>query len=441
MQGPKEAYEPWDPEVTYVVGHQRPDTDAIASALGYAWLLQQTGQENVVASRAGQPGPQVLFALKRFEQAAPKPLTLVAPTFFHAAQHEPAVSPEAPLRDALARLATGSRVVPVVAADRQPAGAVTLMALARAWQQNELDRLERPCRDVAEPLSVFRDRDRISDHRSFVLRCNDDDFLVVDDANRYVGMATRARVLQPPQARLILVDHNELEQAVAGANEAEIVAVLDHHRLGNPPTAAPIPFVVEPVGSTSTLVAEQCRTRELAPPPGLAGMLLAGILSDTLVFRSPTTTGRDRVAGDWLAALARTDLAGFGAELLGASPGLGTRTADEVVEADRKTYAMGGVKVSVAQVEVTGLFEVAERRDALLQALDAQRLRESLGLACLMITDIVAGRSRLLARGEDRFLVALPFARLNDDQWELGEIVSRKKQLVPALHGVLEESF
>src|SRR5262249_45479623 len=143
----------------------------------------------------------------------------------------------------------------------------------------------------------------ISDYRAIALRSESDDFPVTDDAGRYAGMATRPHILEPPRARLILVDHNELSQAVAGADQAQIVAVLDHHRLGNPQTAAPISFVVEPVGSTCTLVAEQCRRRDLTPPAGLAGILLSGILSDTLVFRSPTAGDRDRAAADWLAGL------------------------------------------------------------------------------------------------------------------------------------------
>jgi manganese-dependent inorganic pyrophosphatase len=290
-----------------------------------------------------------------------------------------------------------------------------------------------------EALPFFRARDRISDHRSALLRSDGDDFLVVNEAGRYLGVATRGRLLQPPRARLVLVDHNELGQAVAGAEEAQIVAVLDHHRLGNPPTALPIPFTVEPVGSTCTLVAEQCRARALPPPAPLAGMMLSGILSDTLVFRSPTATERDRTAAGWLAGLCQADITRYGEELLQASPGLGARDAGEIVDADRKSYQIGGKAVSIAQVEVTGLQELPQRRDELLPALQERRERESLALMCLMITDVVAGRSRLLCQGERSIRDALPFGRVDEHEWDLGEIISRKKQLVPTLSGVLEE--
>jgi manganese-dependent inorganic pyrophosphatase len=290
---------------------------------------------------------------------------------------------------------------------------------------------------VAAP--VFDAQAWISDYRAVVLRSDADDFLVTDEAGRYVGVATRARILEPPRARLVLVDHNELSQAVAGADEAEILAVLDHHRLGNPQTAAPISFVVEPVGSTCTLVAEHCRRRELSPPAGLAGMMLSGILSDTLLFRSPTAVALDRSAAEWLAGLAGVDAARYGEELLRASPGLAGRDAGEIVDADRKRYEIGGKSISVAQVEVAGFQALAETRTALLEALRARRQSEGLALICLMITDVVAVQSRLLGQGEPRLLAALPFPRCGDREWDLGGMLSRKKQLVPALHDVLEE--
>jgi manganese-dependent inorganic pyrophosphatase len=281
-------------------------------------------------------------------------------------------------------------------------------------------------------------RERISDHRDALLRGDADGFLVIDTQGRYGGMVTRERLQEPPHARLILVDHNELSQAVTGAEEAEIVAVLDHHRLANPPTAAPIPFTVEPVGSTSTLVAEQCCEQPLALPAGLAGMLLSGILSDTLVFRSPTTTERDRDAAEWLAGLTRTEFRSYGEELLRAGSRIAAHPAGEIVDADRKTLEIGGKRVSIGQVEVGDLRELLPRREELLAALEDRRERESLALACLMVTDVVSGRSRLLCRGDPPILALLPFARAGEDERDLGEMVSRKQQVVPALHDALE---
>ena len=438
-----DSHETWDPNVTYVIGHQRPDTDAIASALGYAWFLTNTGSENVVASRAGQPNGQVAFALQRFEQAAPRLLAAVAPTFAHVLRTQVALTPDQPISQAMARLAQGEPTVPVVDADGKPTGAVTPLALARVYSLaiGHLDAMAPSYHSLVEELPIFRARDRISDHRNALLRSDSNEFLVVDDAGRYVGMATQRRLLQPPRARLILVDHNELSQAVNGADEADIVAVLDHHRLGNPPTAAPIPFVVDPIGSTATLVAEQCRAHDLTPPTGIAGMLLSGILSDTLVFRSPTVTDRDRAAAAWLAEIAKVDADTYGEELLRAAPGLNNRAAEDIANADRKNYDMGEVAVSIAQVEVTGLQELPQRREELLETMDQIALRENLALMCLMVTDVVTGRSHMLCRGSSQLLDGLPFARSDEFEFDLGDIVSRKKQLVPIINSALEDGL
>ncbi len=436
----KERTDRWDPGITYVIGHQRPDTDAIASALGYAWFLNQTGTA-VTAARAGQPGEQAQFALSRFDLSAPLLLTGVAPTFGHCARPQGSVGPDAPLPAAMARVAEGDRVVPVVDADGTPYGVVTSLALARAYTapMNVTAMLAQSCKSIAETPVTFLASDRISDHRSQLLRSETDDFLVVSDTGRFVGMATRSRILQPPRAHLILVDHNELSQAVPDAEEAEIVAVLDHHRLGNPPTAMPIPFVIDPVGSTSTLVSEQCRARALEPPRGLAGMLLSGVLSDTLVLRSPTTTERDRNITEWLAKIAGVDVQTYGNELLHAAPGMSQRKADDILDTDRKSYDIGGVHVSIGQVEVTGLEGMHQRREELVQALQDRRERENLALSALMVTDIVTGVSHLLCQGENWILTSLPFTRIDDHEFDLDTMVSRKKQLVPTLHAVLED--
>jgi manganese-dependent inorganic pyrophosphatase len=435
-----ESHDLWDPNLVYVTGHQRPDTDAIASAAGYAWYLTAIGQEGVVAARAGQPAAQTLFALDRFPHPSPRLLTGVAPTFHHAAHPHQALPDTALSIEALGRVAEGYRIVPVLDAEGRPLGAVTPVALARILSTSGVQALSHPVKELVEPIPTFNAAERISDHRGPLLRSGADDFLVLDEQGRYQGIAPRARVLEPPRARLVLVDHNELSQAVPGAEEAEIIGVLDHHRLGNPPTAAPIPFVVEPVGSTSTLVAELCRSRNLTPPAALAGLLLSGVLSDTLVFRSPTATDRDRSVADWLAGLAGVEIEAYGAELLNAAPGLGTRDAADILEADRKSYRMGERSLTIAQVEVTALQELPGRRADLLAALESLREREALALACLMVTDIVTGRSRLLCRGEQRLLGQLPFRRLEDGVWDLGDMVSRKKQLVPALHAVLADA-
>ena len=168
-------------------------------------------------------------------------------------------------------------------------------------------------------------------------------------------------------------------------------------------------------------------------------MLLSGILSDTLVFRSPTATDRDTAIAEWLAKLANVDARVYGEELLRAAPGLSARAAADILETDRKAYTMGGLSISIGQVEVTGLQELPNRRAELVAALQEMRVREGLTLACLMITDIVTSRSHMLATGETWVMTALPFNRIADGEYDLDDMVSRKKQLVPTLSAILEE--
>ncbi len=437
-----DRHDTWNPETTYVVGHQRPDTDAIASALGFAWYLTAIGRENVQAARAGQPGQQAIFALRKFGLSSPQLLAGVAPTFGHAVIRQPYVRPTDPLPAAMMRVAAGDRVIPLVDEENRPAGVVTSLALALAYTAptNIMHTLMQPCSTIAEQPQVFHQRDKISDHRNSLLRSENDDFLVVSDDGEYVGVATRRRILEPTRAKLYLVDHNELGQAVTDAEEAEIVGVLDHHRLGNSPTALPIPFVVDVVGSTSTLVAEHCITAEVTPPQGLAGMLLSGILSDTLTFRSPTATGRDKVAAEWLAEIAQIDMLAYGDELLHAAPGLGARTIQEILDTDRKTYTMGGHPISLAQVEATGFGSLPSRREEILAAMEEWRQREGLAFFGLMVTDVVTGTSRLLTRSEKWINAILPYTRLGEGEYDIEGMVSRKKQLVPALSALLDES-
>ena len=438
----RERHDPWRSDLTYIIGHQRPDMDAIASAVGYAWCLNKIGDENVVAARAGQVGPQAAFALGYFGVKPPRVLSSAAPTFAHVAEAQEPVHPWDTLAEAMARLAQGERLVPVAEDNGKLLGGLTPLSLARAYAQiasGEIRASDQNCRTFVEDLPLLPGSDRIRDRRGALLRGGGEEFLVVTDEGRYLGTTNRQCLLEPPRAKLILVDHNEIAQAVPGADEAEIVGVLDHHRLGNASTALPIPFVVEPVGSTSTLVTEACRRHHAAPPSEIAGLLLSGILSDTLIFRSPTTTKRDQEAAHWLAGLSRTDIADYGQHLIQASPGLVDRSADEIVDSDRKSYEMAGKAVSVAQVEVTGFQELPERKADLLAALEARVERENLALICLMVTDVITIQSRLLCRGDQNIRAGLPFARQGPSEFELGSIVSRKKQLVPTLQGALED--
>jgi manganese-dependent inorganic pyrophosphatase len=246
--------------------------------------------------------------------------------------------------------------------------------------------------------------------------------------------------------QLILVDHNEAQQAVSALEEADLIEILDHHRLGNPSTHAPIRFSIEPVGSTSTLVTERIIDAGLAAPAEIAGLLFAGIVSDTLNLISPTTTERDREALNRLARwsfspsskLKNDTVESFAQKLLEAGSGLSSRPPDEIVKGDLKTYIAGEYKFGIAQTEVSDLYELDKYLGPLMESL--RKLCESQGynFAVLMITDVVRGSSRLLLENPPLVLDDLPYRKYPDGTLIAKDIVSRKKQLVPTILSLIE---
>jgi manganese-dependent inorganic pyrophosphatase len=418
-----------------VVGHRRPDLDSIAAALGYSALCERQGRP-AIARRAGPVDVQTAWALERFGLAAPEPLVDAAPTFGAVASAEPAQPPTISLDEAIRRIAAGVRAVPVADEAGRPLALVDARACVLALGAPEGSRRGLL---LARPL-IFRADERVADRRSEIARVDPDDYLVVDAAELYVGVASRAAALAPPRLRLALVDHNEIGQAVPGADQADIVEVLDHHRLGNPATKIPIPFTVDVVGSTATLVEERWRGADLSLPCPLAGLLLAALLSDTLALRSPTTTGRDRDAAARLARRAGVDdLEMLGREVVTAGAGLGNRSAQEIVEEDFKEYDTDAGRVVAAQAEVRMLQEIAPRVADLAEALERLRSARSAVVAVMLLTDPVRGVSRLLATGEPRLIGRLPYASMSDGTLDAGATVSRKTQLVPALLSALSD--
>src|SRR5512138_2582545 len=296
----------------YVTGHVNPATDSIAAAMGYAWLLRERDGVETIAARAGAINPQTAWVLKFIGLEPPFLLTDASPRFESVVHRYDTTLPDRPLRDAWVIANRTGGVAPLLNPDGTPYGLITGESLFAFLgkivgpnpKNNETrisELLERPCRQAAETkVTKFQASTRIRDVINRLLREERDEFFVVDEAGRYVGICRQRDLLNPPRLKLVLVDHNEAGQAVGSLEEAELLEILDHHRLGNPSTHVPIRFTVDIVGSTSTLVSERIEQAGLSAPPHLAGMLLAGLLSDTLVLTSPTTTERDKQAAERL---------------------------------------------------------------------------------------------------------------------------------------------
>jgi manganese-dependent inorganic pyrophosphatase len=233
---------------------------------------------------------------------------------------------------------------------------------------------------------------------------------------------------------------------VASLEEAQLLEILDHHRLGNPSTHTPIRMSVDIVGSTSTLVSERMEEAGISAPPKIAGLMLAGLLSDTLNLTSPTTTERDHKASLRLSrwafikgsVLENETQDSFGRKVLMASTGLANRTAIDVVQSDMKLYQAGGFDFAIAQAEVSDLHEVTDHLGELTDALNDLREKKNVDFAILMVTDVVRSSSRLILSNPPPVLEELPYAAQGDKTRIAEGVVSRKKQLLPVVLGILE---
>jgi manganese-dependent inorganic pyrophosphatase len=443
----------------YVIGHVNPDTDSIAAAMGYAWLLRERDGVDAIAARAGPVNPQTAWVLKRLGLEPPLLLNDASARFESVTRRLDTTLPDRPLRDAWAIASRTWGVAPVVNENGAPYGLVTgpsmfnfLSHLVGTHHQRQEMRiaeiLDLPCSEAANTnVPAFQANNRIRDVLNRILREEGDDFWVVDENGLYVGVCRQRDILNPPRLRLILVDHNEPRQALGALEEAELVEILDHHRLGNPSTHTPIRFSVDIVGSTSTLISERTEDVGMSSPPALSGLMLAGLLSDTLILTSPTTTERDRRAADRLArwAFVRNGPLGgetiqtYGEQILRAGSGLSSRTPGEIVSTDLKMYDAGGYHFAIAQAEVTDLLQLQEHLGGLYAALNELRERRALDFAMLMVTDVVGGSSRLLMANEPPILGDLPYPCQTDGTRLAEGVVSRKKQLLPVVLGLLEK--
>ncbi len=287
----------------------------------------------------------------------------------------------------------------------------------------------------------FSPQDKIAVVRRRIVQSSALICLVVDEDGHLLGVFSKSDILKPVQTRLVLVDHNELSQAVDGAAEVEIAEVVDHHRLGNPHTAQPILFLNRPLGSTCSIVADMFRTASLQPSPQIAGLMMCGIISDTLLLQSPTTTPLDADLLQWLSRLADADPRALADMIFNAGSVLATVTPAVAVRADCKIYKEGDRRFSVSQVEELGFNNFWKCNDALLEALEKYRLENGLHFSCLLVTDIDTQSSLLLVRGEADVIQSITYPQKRPpDIFDLPGIVSRKKQLLPYITSLLGSS-
>jgi manganese-dependent inorganic pyrophosphatase len=281
------------------------------------------------------------------------------------------------------------------------------------------------------PLAAVRDEATASGYLVFP---------VLNSEGQTVGILSKTDFLKTVTHKLILVDHNELSQAVQGADEVEIIEIIDHHRIGALATQQPILFRNEPVGSTSTIVADCFFRQGVEMPRDIAGLLLAGVVSDTLNLTSPTTTARDAEILKKLEELAQVNARDFTEKLFASGSLLTLKPAPQAITTDCKEYAEHAIKFSVAQIEEIGFEQFWKRKDELLAALEIYRDKRAYHFSALLVTDVTTQSSLLLVVGDEKFIKRIDYPRLEAGIYELRDVVSRKKQLLPYLTHCLHET-
>jgi manganese-dependent inorganic pyrophosphatase len=314
--------------------------------------------------------------------------------------------------------------------------ATVIVSPLDSYVSSRMITLAAPCRALAdaEPLTVDRD-DLVSEISEDIKDVHYRAAVAVDRAGRPVGLVTRSDLVSPRPRRVLLVDHAEQAQSVPGVEEAEIVEILDHHHIGSIETRIPVRATFDPVGSTATLVVERFRQNGMEPSAPAAAMLLAAVLSDTVLLNSPTTTDRDRAVVEFLEKALGVDATGFGGEMFEAGSDVTGVSADEIVRRDTKEYTLAnGDTLAIAQIEVVGK-ALLERGAELREALERMREADGHAFAALMVTDILSKGTDLLVAG-DAAPVERAFGKsLENGALPLPAVMSRKKQVAPKLLG------
>ncbi len=298
--------------------------------------------------------------------------------------------------------------------------------------------LAAPCLALMEkdPLTVLSE-DLLGDVAEQVKEVHYGAAVAVDSKRTPVGLLTRSDLVAPPRRRVILVDHAEQGQSVAGVEHAEIVEILDHHHIGSIETRIPVTATFDPVGSTATLVVERFRQNGMEPSHKAAVMLLGAVLSDTIILNSPTTTQRDHAVTEYLERVLALNATEFGREMFEATADVSEVSAEEIISRDAKEYHVGaGQTICIAQIEVVGKV-LLERREELLEAMRLEREKWHYHLYALMITDILSKGTDLLVVGDVATAARTFGVTAQDGTIELPGVMSRKKQVAPRLLAVL----
>jgi manganese-dependent inorganic pyrophosphatase len=293
-----------------------------------------------------------------------------------------------------------------------------------------------------ENLLTFKQDEYIEDVQPIMASTRHRYFPVVDSAGKYKGMVSRRNFLGVSKKKIVLVDHNEKSQAVNGMETAEILEIIDHHRLGTVSTTKPVYFRNQPLGSSCTIIYLMYLEAGVNISPQMAGLMLSAIISDTLLFRSPTCTEVDKKAGTVLATIAGVDPEELAKSMFTAGSNLGNKTPDEIIHQDFKKFNAGKTNVGIGQISSMDSNELSHIKDAVLPELEAAAKKDGLDMVFFMLTNIIQESSDVIFYGSNaEILLETGFNAISKDHnmVHLPGVVSRKKQMLPTLLNAINQ--
>ena len=290
--------------------------------------------------------------------------------------------------------------------------------------------ISRICR--TEDLQCFHLDDFLDDVKEVVSKSRYRCYPILDENDKVVGTLSRYHLIKPRRKRVVLVDHNEISQSVPGLEQAEILEIIDHHRLADIQTLNPIYFRNEPVGSTTTIVAGMYQEKGLMPSAKLAGLMAAAIVSDTVMFKSPTTTARDRAVAERLARIANLSLEELGKEIFSASVS-DDKSAESLLMADFKEFHIAGHSLGISQITCVDSAKMLERKEEFEDVMQKMMENSGYSMVLLMLTDVLLEGTRILYLGDKETIEQAFSVESKTNSFFLPHVMSRKKQIVPML--------
>ena len=286
-----------------------------------------------------------------------------------------------------------------------------------------------------EALECFRLDDYLDDVKEVVSKSRYRCYPILDEKDRLVGTLSRYHLIKPRRKQVVLVDHNELAQSVPGLEQSEILGIIDHHRLADIQSTNPIFFRNEIVGSTTTIVAEMYQEKGLMPSQKMAGLMCAAILSDTVIFKSPTATPRDRAMAERLARIGRVSIDELGKFIFSASLGE-DKTARELMMADFKEFHIAGHYLGVSQVTCVDSVSMLGRKAEFLAEMQAQTAEKGYNVMLIMLTDVLLEGTQIIFLGSTDDLAQAFGVQPKGNTFFLPGVMSRKKQVIPMLSAI-----